>query len=295
MPNSRRHFKFEVRLAAYIVALAIAAASPLLALLEPASIVVCGQAALPGGVIKVVVDGRVAAKARCYFNGRRYRLFPAGKVYRALVPVEVDAQPWSSGTVTVHYKSLFGDKVLYSGPVRVGEPDFDVIKLKISRRKTKLYRDPAVPDARKLISRALSKRDQEQQWRGLFIMPVSGRISAPFGQRRVRRNKTLSYHLGMDIAASSGTVVAAVNDGVVAVAGYFPLQGNAVIINHGQGVFSACYHMSALATREGLSVKKGDAVGKVGSTGISTGPHVHWSMFIHGVPVNPADWTRIVY
>ena len=69
------------------------------------------------------------------------------------------------------------------------------------------------------------------------------------------------------------------------------VRGNAVIIDHGLGVHSGYYHLSEISVQEGQQVKKGDVVGKVGDTGLATGPHLHWEIRVNGINVDPAQWT----
>jgi murein DD-endopeptidase MepM/ murein hydrolase activator NlpD len=98
------------------------------------------------------------------------------------------------------------------------------------------------------------------------------------------------FHNGVDLRAPQGTPVTAANDGVVLIAYPFKAHGKTVLINHGQGVMSIYLHMSVIGVRPGQKVKKGQMLGRVGSTGVSTAPHVHWQIFVHGVPVNPQPW-----
>ncbi len=132
--------------------------------------------------------------------------------------------------------------------------------------------------------------DPEKYWEGAFIQPVEGgRVSpADFGKRRHVNNAPTSYrHNGLDIGQDQGTPVKAVNHGRVLLADYLIGTGNTVIIEHGYGLKSWYYHMVSLNTKEGDMVKKRDIIGLVGSTGFSTGPHLHLSISVNDVYVNP--------
>lgn len=121
-----------------------------------------------------------------------------------------------------------------------------------------------------------------------FIQPVSGKITTEFGMARYTNGATTpSRHSGIDIAAPKGTPVPASNNGKVIFAGYLKLTGNTVIIEHGFGLKSWYYHMDSLNTETGTIVKQGDIIGKVGSTGFSTGPHLHYAMSVNQVFTNP--------
>ncbi|OYW15863.1 MAG: peptidase [Sphingomonadales bacterium 12-62-5] len=125
-------------------------------------------------------------------------------------------------------------------------------------------------------------------WRAPFQWPATGRISTHFGAQRVYGDIPASYHGGMDIAAPHGTPVKAPIPGVVRLAaGPFMLEGNIIIIDHGRGLFSAMMHLSKLEVKAGDIVAQGQVIGRIGSTGRSTGPHLHWGMTWHGVKVDP--------
>lgn len=132
--------------------------------------------------------------------------------------------------------------------------------------------------------------DGEKYWEGTFIQPVDGGRVRPddFGKRRYVNNAPTSYrHNGLDIAQNQGVPVKAANHGRVLFADYMIGTGNTVIIEHGYGLKSWYYHMVSLNTKAGDMVQKGDVIGLVGSTGFSTGPHLHFSISVNEVYVNP--------
>lgn len=119
---------------------------------------------------------------------------------------------------------------------------------------------------------------------GGWLTPTSGSVSSPFGRRDGRD------HEGIDFAAPAGTPVRAARAGSVTWAGGRGTAGNAVIIEHSDGWSSRYYHLSTVAVRRGESVKAGAAIGEVGSTGRSTGPHLHFEIRRGGTPVDPAPY-----
>jgi murein DD-endopeptidase MepM/ murein hydrolase activator NlpD len=130
-------------------------------------------------------------------------------------------------------------------------------------------------------------------WQGAFGAPIAGRQTSPFAIRRsYNGGPPGSYHGGMDIAANMGDPVQAANRGRVALAEALKVRGNAVIIDHGLGVYSCYYHLSEIRVQKGQMIEKGQVIGLVGSTGLSTGPHLHWEMRVTGNPVNPIQWTQ---
>jgi murein DD-endopeptidase MepM/ murein hydrolase activator NlpD len=132
-------------------------------------------------------------------------------------------------------------------------------------------------------------------WEGLFLVPAPGEETSPFAIRRSYNGGPLgSFHAGVDLGMKSGTAVVAANSGVVVLAEPLRVRGNAIIIDHGLGLFTAYYHLSQIQVRVGQLVKKGDRIGYSGDTGLSTGPHLHWEMRVGGEPVDPWEWTRRV-
>jgi murein DD-endopeptidase MepM/ murein hydrolase activator NlpD len=117
--------------------------------------------------------------------------------------------------------------------------------------------------------------------------PVHGWISSPFGMRKSPFTGRQMFHEGIDIAAAAGTPVFASAKGTVISAGYAAGYGNLVVIDHGNGYQTAYGHNSKLFVKAGQKVKKGQKISSVGSTGRSTGPHLHYEVRFHGKPINP--------
>lgn len=123
-------------------------------------------------------------------------------------------------------------------------------------------------------------------------LPVSGRITSTFGYRKAPTAGASSYHKGVDIAVNTGTNVLACKEGKVVTAAYSSSAGNYVAIYHGGGIYSYYMHCSQLRTSVGKHVEKGQVIAKSGSTGISTGPHLHFAMYKSGNYVNPMYYVK---
>jgi murein DD-endopeptidase MepM/ murein hydrolase activator NlpD len=117
----------------------------------------------------------------------------------------------------------------------------------------------------------------------LATMPQSAR----FGDRRVINGAPRSPHTGADYAVSVGTPVLAVADGTVVLEGNFFFSGNSVFIDHGDGLISMSFHLSAMRVRQGESVHRGQIIGLSGATGRVTGPHLHFGLRWHGARIDP--------
>nr|WP_247710950.1 M23 family metallopeptidase [Qipengyuania aestuarii] len=125
-------------------------------------------------------------------------------------------------------------------------------------------------------------------WRQDFVWPATGRISGRFGSQRIYRGEPGSYHSGLDIAGGAGTTYVAPADGVVVLSEPdFSLEGQLLIIDHGQGLNSAFLHSSELFVREGQKVTQGQPLGRIGSSGRATGPHLHWSLVWRNKRLDP--------
>ncbi|MEA5553177.1 M23 family metallopeptidase [Anabaena cylindrica UHCC 0172] len=141
----------------------------------------------------------------------------------------------------------------------------------------------------------------EKYWNGVFLRPNKGRMTTIYGVRRYYNGKFANdyYHRGLDYAGASGSAVIAPAAGRVALVGTvsagFRVHGNVVGIDHGQGVTSIFMHLSRINVKEGDLVKAGQLIGGVGSTGASTGPHLHWGLYVNGQSIDPQSWkTKVV-
>ena len=121
----------------------------------------------------------------------------------------------------------------------------------------------------------------------LFDRPVPGRQSSPFGVRRFFNGEERNPHSGLDFAAGTGTPIKAPAAGQVILVGDYFFNGKTVVVDHGQGLISMFCHLSAIDVAVGQEIPRGGVLGKVGSTGRATGPHLHWNVSLNGNRVDP--------
>ncbi len=133
----------------------------------------------------------------------------------------------------------------------------------------------------------------ERLFRGGFIIPLSNPVSAVYGARRIFNNKTISIHGGIDIKGSKGEEVRASNRGRIVLAENLFFGGNTVIIDHGLGIYTIYMHLDRFKALHGQIVSKGDVIGFVGSSGRSTGPHLHFGAKIMDANANPLSLTKL--
>jgi len=152
----------------------------------------------------------------------------------------------------------------------------------------------AIAEFREKVIPLFSMFSEERYWEGLFAWPVDmgpeDFISTEFGEIRITNgdHSTRRSHLGVDIAASTGTPVLATGAGRVLLAEFLLNTGYTVVIDHGGGLKSIYYHMDSIDTVPGTVVERGELIGRVGTTGYSTGPHLHFEMRIGEQPINPS-------
>jgi len=131
-------------------------------------------------------------------------------------------------------------------------------------------------------------------WRSRFMQMPNAQVMSNFADRRTYTYQGNAVdqqdHLGFDLASTSQAEIVAANDGIVVLSRYFGIYGNAVVIDHGYGLLSLYGHMSSLAVAEGDRVLRGQTVGRSGATGLAGGDHLHFTMLLQGLAVDPQEW-----
>jgi murein DD-endopeptidase MepM/ murein hydrolase activator NlpD len=131
-------------------------------------------------------------------------------------------------------------------------------------------------------------------WVGAFKLPIESRITSPFGNKRLFNGQLKSYHNGVDFRAPIGTPVVAANSGVVKVAKNLFYSGNAVIIDHGNNIFTIYAHLSKIEVTAGQQIEKGQQLGLTGASGRVSGPHLHWGVKINGAAADPIQFIKVM-
>lgn len=181
-------------------------------------------------------------------------------------------------------------------PVWVEDGNFPFQKIVLPPSKGDLLAPSVIQNEVTRLTEVWTLSEGPPHWQGPFSWPVDVEqwpTTAPYGVRRVYNGGAMrGYHTGQDIAAPEGTPVRAPAAGIVLLADRLDVRGNAVVIDHGAGVTSNYWHLSEITVEAGQSVERGDVIGKVGTTGLSTGAHLHWEIRVYGIPVNPIPWTQ---
>jgi len=130
-------------------------------------------------------------------------------------------------------------------------------------------------------------------WEGSFILPLGNEITTAYGTKRIINKKTISVHRGIDIKGQEGQEVKASNRGRIVLSGELFFGGNTVIIDHGNGIYTIYMHLSKFNVESGDIVSKGDVIGLVGSSGRSSGPHLHFGIKVTDININPVSLIRL--
>jgi murein DD-endopeptidase MepM/ murein hydrolase activator NlpD len=214
-------------------------------------------------------------------------LQPDGKRF-GLLPISVKDAP---GTFSLLI-SRNGDGEPQNLQVVIRKTIFPSQNVKLSPEIESLR---STPEEMALLTSFRDAISETRSWEDPLQPPVSGCMTSPFGVKRLHNGKpTGEYHGGVDQRTPEGEAIRAVAAGTITFAKQFNVLGNAVGIDHGQGLESMYLHMSRLVVAPGVTVQRGDILGYAGSTGRSTGPHLHWVLYVNGVNVNPAQWAKLV-
>jgi murein DD-endopeptidase MepM/ murein hydrolase activator NlpD len=246
----------------------------------------------PGDTLRIEVDDvSPSERLKVVFRQRSYAFFPVGpNAQRALIGIALGTGPEVT-PLKIRRAGAPGAEIpgLSSVNVTIASHTYVVENVNLPPAKNNLVPQESRESAR--IHKACRILSTRQYWEGVFAPPVTGKELAAFGRKRMHNgNESAGFHNGIDLRSPAGTPAGAANAGVVVLASSFKAHGKTVMINHGQGVMTIYLHLQSFAVKPGQVVTKGQTIGKVGSSGVATGPHIHWQVFVHGVPVDPQQW-----
>ncbi len=225
---------------------------------------------------------------RAAFLGEDVPVFPYRDEWRAIAPVPLGTKAGSyvfeanftDGTHAVNDITVRSNKaktIVLPPPPKLGLSGTQIVQNLAATNQT----------VRKIAERA----SDTTYFNASFGLPLSDnrRISSPFGEVR-RTGEERITHMGVDFDNPKGRLVAAINGGIVTRAYADTIYGNTVIIDHGRGIYSLYMHLDAIRVKDGDAVRKGTIVGTVGDSGLASGPHLHLSIKIAGVSVDPIQF-----
>lgn len=241
--------------------------------------------ARPGGALFVTVAGvdTTAGPATLRWLDLSYPLAAEGAVLRAVLPI---ARNVKAGRRALRLQIADGGTLERMVSIRKAAYGHQSIWLPADMLST--YDSPRAKADDRRILEATREFTSERLWRGPFRLPTTGPLSTRYGLARTYNGWRQGWHKGLDIAAGSGAPIRAPAGARVAiVAPGMLVNGNATLLDHGLGVFSLYLHQSRFDVRSGQRVAVGQRIGRVGSTGAGTGPHLHWACYVHGLPIDP--------
>lgn len=246
---------------------------------------------VPGDVFLLKVQGDIDPDTQVEFMGHKFALYPvADALFIALLPVDINTDPDT-------YKiSVFHGEIRHHAELHVKAHEFKTIRLALPEEKVTLSpknQERAVREASLL--KKIWMQNTEKIWDQNFITPTDTELSEEFGVKRIMNEKKTSIHRGVDYRGKKGTPVKAINAGTVALNDDLFFGGNTLVVDHGMGLYSIYMHLSKFNVSAGDKVDKGKVVGFIGSTGRSTGPHLHMSVKLGGVSVNPESFYKLEF
>jgi murein DD-endopeptidase MepM/ murein hydrolase activator NlpD len=243
-----------------------------------------------GEVFVVALRGLPAgARVEGWWRGAPLAFAPVSdSEWLALAGVDLDARP-RRYLLTLAVVSPGGRTVRRRRAIEVVAKRFGVQHLSLPAGMVELDAETLARVGREAadFSQLWPRQTPERLWKGAFLAPVPGELRTPFGVVRFVNGQRRAAHSGVDVKAALGEPVRAINRGRVALVGDGFFNGLTVVLDHGEGLYSMYFHLSEQQVALGELVEQGSPVGLAGSTGRSTGPHLHWGVRLGGARVDP--------
>lgn len=240
---------------------------------------------VPGGIAEIPLGSRSQPAPRVYFNQQRVLVTPHREQWLALVGIPLETPPG------MQHISVETPEKSYDLSFAVNDKHYPEQHLTIKNQRMV---NPAPEDEVRIaedlksINQAVNTWTEQATVDTAFSTPVEGRISGVFGSRRFFNNQAKNPHSGLDIAAPAGSPIKAPAHARVINTGNYYYNGNSVFLDHGQGLITGYFHMTAIHVHPGQVVKPGDILGTVGATGRVTGPHLHWNAYLNRTKIDAA-------
>ncbi len=239
----------------------------------------------PGGLAVISITSSHMVRPTVSYNSSPVALIKGKQNWLAVIGISLKAK---IGTHKINIRKASGKK--WTKQFSVKPYNYKIQRLTI-RNKNKV--NPNKKSSKRIerefqLKQKLKKTFHISDPHFNFIKPVAGRDSGRFGLRRILNKQKRSPHSGMDIAAASGRSVKATETGHILFTGDLFFTGKVIYLDHGNGLLSLYAHLSKINVKQGQKVIRGELIGKVGSTGRSTGAHLHWSVYLNGNAIDPA-------
>lgn len=258
--------------------------------IPPPELIISTTTPAQGGTMLVSVVGNISGGVITFIE-RAFPLTKGQQSMYAFVGIDADDPP-GDHALRIDFTLASGSEGSTTETVTVQPTTWTVDEVTLGPSQSNLL-DPKLSEREVAeLTRIYSNRSPDKLWSSGWKMPVAGSITTRFGeQRSYNGGPAGGHHGGTDIAADEGVPAGACNSGKVVMARQFAIRGNMVIVDHGGGLMSGYAHLSQFSVAEGQLVGPGDQLGLVGSTGLSTGAHLHWEMSAGGVLVDALRFT----
>lgn len=232
------------------------------------------------------------------FGDRAMHFFRSGEEYVALQGISAIA---SSGlrTISLHGELEDGTPFAHRQAVQIESGNYNFVRINGVPENTVSVK--LSQKEHEKLARHAREATPKKRWKGKMSLPIPSQYGTPYplyGDRRSFNGSAYNfYHSGIDFStyAFDIDIYAAAPGKVVYTGKNSPIYGGVTMIDHGWGVYTAYGHQAEILVQEGQRVQEGDVIGKVGNTGRSTGPHLHWEVWVGGIPVDPMDWLEQAY
>jgi murein DD-endopeptidase MepM/ murein hydrolase activator NlpD len=248
------------------------------------------ESRVPGGVALVAVAPAIESKPVVTRDSANVWTVKRGASWVAVVGLPLSTVPGE------HSISVSRDGAMRSVPFTVQNKRYPVQHVTL---KDNAMVEPPPDVMARIETESVHLKTVRSRWRettatdATFSLPAKGRLSGRFGGSRVFNGKPRAPHAGLDVAVMTGTPVLAPGDGVVLDTGDYYFCGKTMFIDHGNGLLSLFCHLSEHVAKVGDNVHKGQTVARSGATGRASGPHLHWSVYLNGVSVEPELFVTI--
>lgn len=246
----------------------------------------------PGGVVRVSVVGTAAKTATLHFDGKEVPLVAYGDVLTTVLGLDLDRAPQRYSL----YVTVAGERDNLAGTIEVlpsTRPEEHLTLPRELARPSKPANLKRIERERKRLSTLFAVISPAPFWEN-FVLPLDGPIISVFGTRRVVNGVPGNRHPGVDFRAPAGAPIFAATAGKVVLSDALYFTGETVIVDHGEGLYSIYAHLRSRAVEVGDRVVAGGFLGEVGSTGRSTGPHLHWGVRLRGARVDPVALVELL-
>jgi murein DD-endopeptidase MepM/ murein hydrolase activator NlpD len=249
---------------------------------------------LQGHTVRVKADLVPGAVVTGVFDGQALNFAAEGDTHYALFGIHALAEP-GTYTVALLASEAEGAEAYVTQSIEIVDGGYDYEEIVLTAERDAMLDPQALAIERERLAGVKATFNPQRYWDGLFLRPIDTELTSFFGTRRLYKSpsyQSYGYHEGTDFDGEIGTPVYAPAPGVVVLAEPLFVRGNAVVIDHGWGIYTGYWHLSQIDVSVGQKVEPGNQIGLVGDTGLSTGAHLHWDFWVNGTNVSALQWTE---